>query len=87
MRAAAPADGHPDLLAGLAGSLLFILAAMGVIAYALAHQIANPLHRFVRDRQRISGGDYSPIEPARRYRDEFSELAIAVNPMLFQLRD
>jgi len=68
-------------------SLLFIALAMAIIAYALAHQIANPLHRFVMYCQRISGGDYSPIQPARRYRDEFSELAIAVNRMLFQLRD
>ena len=68
-------------------SLLFIMMVMAIIAYALTHQIANPLHRFVLYCQRISGGDYSPIQPARRYRDEFSKLAIAVNRMLFQLRD
>ena len=69
------------------GSLLFILAVMAVIAYALTRQIADPLHRFVSYCQRISCGDYSPIQPARRYRDEFSDLAIAVNRMLPRLKD
>jgi len=34
---------------------------------------------------RIGAGDYSPITPTRKYRDEFSNLAIAINQMLADL--
>jgi len=68
-------------------SLLFILIAMSVIAYALTLQVARPLRRFVEYTQRIAGGDYSPIRPARRYRDEVSQLAIAINRMVFRLKE
>jgi two-component system NtrC family sensor kinase len=36
--------------------------------------------------QRIAAGDFSPIVPARRFKDEFSELAVAVNRMLARLK-
>ena len=36
-------------------------------------------------RRRIGAGDYSPIMPTRKYRDEFSNLAIAINQMLSDL--
>ncbi len=35
--------------------------------------------------ERIARGDYSPILPRRRYRDEFSALAIATNHMVEEL--
>jgi len=68
-------------------SLLFILIAMTFIVYALTLQVARPLRRFVEYTRRISSGDYSPIRPARKYRDEFSELAIAINRMVFRLKE
>ena len=70
-----------------AGSLVFILLVMAFVAYMLACQVANPLRRFVDYTQRIAKGDYSPILPARRYRDEFSQLAVAINRMLSRLKD
>jgi signal transduction histidine kinase len=45
------------------------------------------LRRFAGYTERIAAGDFSPILPARRYRDEFSRLAVAINRMLFRLKD
>jgi two-component system, NtrC family, sensor kinase len=70
-----------------AASLVFILLVMAFVAYMLTCQVANPLRRFIDYTQRIAKGDYSPILPARRYRDEFSQLAVAINRMLWRLKD
>jgi signal transduction histidine kinase len=70
-----------------AGSLVFILLVMAFVAYMLTCQVGNPLRRFIDYTQRIAKGDYSPILPVRRYRDEFSELAVAINRMLSRLKD
>jgi len=74
-----------SLVAG--GSLLFILFIFLGIGYLLTRQVANPMRRFVEYTQRIAKGDFSPIQPVRRYRDEFSDLAIAINRMLTKLKD
>jgi two-component system NtrC family sensor kinase len=70
-----------------ASSLLFIMLEMVVVTYTLTRQVANPLRRFVGYTERIADGDFSPILPVRRYRDEFSRLAVAINQMLFRLKD
>lgn len=70
-----------------ANSLLFIMLAMAVATYLLTRQVGDPLRRFVGYTERIAAGDFSPILPARGYRDEFSRLAVAINRMLFQLKD
>jgi len=70
-----------------ASSLLFIMLAMVLVTYALARQVGKPLQRFVGYTQRIANGDFSPILPARRYRDEFSHLAVGINRMLFRLKE
>jgi two-component system, NtrC family, sensor kinase len=70
-----------------ASSLLFIMLAMALVTYLLTRQVGNPLVRFVGYTERIADGDFSPILPARRYRDEFSRLAVAINRMLFRLKD
>jgi signal transduction histidine kinase len=62
--------------------MLLILTWVGVF---LTAQVLRPLGRFMRYTQRIADGDYSPITPARAYRDEFSTLAMAFNQMLAEL--
>lgn len=57
------------------------------MATELIRQILNPLRRFVGYTQRIACGDFTPITPQRKYRDEFSTLALAVNHMLYELKD
>ena len=59
---------------------------MGWVAVELTRQILRPLGRAVRYTDRIASGDFSPIVARHRYRDEFSNLDIAFNRMIFELR-
>jgi two-component system NtrC family sensor kinase len=69
--------------------LIFLAVLLGLMIY-LAHfltqQIMGPLNRLVHYTQRIARGDFSPIRATRRYKDEFSSLAIAMNWMTDQLQ-
>ncbi len=66
--------------------LLIMVVVMGFLAALMSHAVVAPLGRFVAYASRIGAGDYSPVRPARRFRDEFSELAVAVNQMLQELK-
>jgi len=66
--------------------LIIVLLVIAYLANNLARQILRPLGRFVAYTQRIAAGDFSPIAPARRFKDEFSDLALAVNRMLARLK-
>ena len=68
------------------GFLIFMLFIMAYIAGFLIRSVLRPLGRFVQYAGRIGSGDYSPIMPTRKYRDEFSNLAIAINRMILELR-
>ncbi len=68
----------------LVGVLLLLFAA---ITYCFAKALVNPIRRFEGYTSRIAVGDFSLIGPARRYRDEFSDLAVAVNQMLAALQE
>jgi two-component system NtrC family sensor kinase len=64
--------------------IYFLIALLGVIvvvSHLFARRIVRPLDRFVGYTGRIAAGDFTPIVPARRYRDEFTDLAIALNRM------
>jgi two-component system NtrC family sensor kinase len=67
------------------GFLIFMLFVMAYIASFIIRAVLAPLGRFVEYTTRIGAGDYSPITPTRKYRDEFSNLAIAINQMLSDL--
>jgi signal transduction histidine kinase len=56
------------------------------LTHFLAQQIVLPLNRFVDYTLRIAQGDFTPITPAKKYKDEFSRLAIAINWMMDQLQ-
>ena len=77
---------HTSAIAA-ASSLVVIMLGMVLVTYTLTRQVAKPLHRFVGYTERIANGDFSPILPARRYRDEFSRLAVAINRMVFRLKE
>jgi signal transduction histidine kinase len=64
-------------------AFLFLLFVFNTLV--MGWRILNPLKRFVSYAERIAEGDYSPIMPARRYRDEFSEQAVAINRMISEL--
>jgi two-component system NtrC family sensor kinase len=70
---------------GAIGLLVLMVLLMIFLADQLARQVLRPIGRFIRYVGRIADGDFSPIVPARRYRDEFSTLALAINRMLDEL--
>ncbi len=74
------AEAGPLVLLGLE----FVFFAGIVVAFTKA--LVNPIRRFEGYTARIAEGDYSFIAPARAYRDEFSDLAVAVNRMLGELQ-
>lgn len=62
---------------------LFIL--MIFVFTFLTRQLLLTLNRFMEYTIRIGEGDFSPILPARKYRDEFTKLAAAFNHMIKEL--
>ncbi len=68
--------------------LIFLAALLilsVIIANFLARQMLAPLTRLGAAAQRIAQGDFTPMQPARWYRDEFSNLAWALNTMVNEL--
>ena len=65
--------------------LATLLVLSVIIANFLARQMLGPLTRLVAAAQRIAQGDFTPMQPARWYRDEFSNLASALNMMVGEL--
>jgi two-component system NtrC family sensor kinase len=68
--------------------LVFLGILLPLIIYTanfLARQILTPLSRLLGITERIAHGDFTPIPPARRFRDEFTNLSIALNHMMQEL--
>ncbi len=63
-----------------------LLVVMVYLTHFLAKQIVRPLNNFVDYTLRIARGDFSPIRETKKYKDEFSRLAIAINWMMDQLQ-
>jgi len=61
--------------------------AMIWVASELTRQILQPLGRAVKYTQRFAAGDFTPITPQRKYRDEFTDLAIAINHMMYEVKE
>ncbi len=66
--------------------LALLLILFGFITYFFARALVMPIRRFQRHTKRIAQGDFSLIGPARAFRDEFTDLALAVNRMLAELQ-
>ncbi len=82
-------DVHGMLRTSSATAVAFLvtmsLLMIAIVAF-LTRSLLAPLNRFLQYTDRIGSGDFSPIAPARPYRDEFSNLALAVNHMLRELK-
>jgi signal transduction histidine kinase len=68
--------------------IMFLAVLLILVIYLtnfITRQMLRPLNRLMEATRRISDGDFTPITPRRRYRDEFSELAMAMNHMMTQL--
>jgi two-component system NtrC family sensor kinase len=66
----------------LLGVLLLLSTFIAVHIYR--HFILR-LNRLLEATQRFASGDFLPITPRRKYRDEFSHLVIALNHMMYEL--
>jgi len=65
--------------------LAAVLVTIVFVGFFFARQTITALRRFTEYTERIGAGDFSPITPARKYRDEFSQLALAFNRMVREL--
>ncbi len=73
--------------AGRAAIGLFVVMLV-IFSYIAVHIYRHILARLVRlldATRRFAAGDFSPILPVRKYKDEFSHLAIALNHMMYEL--
>jgi two-component system NtrC family sensor kinase len=68
-------------------SLVFLLFFLVINAYLLVSRIFSTLTRFTAYAQRIPAGDFRPITPFRRFRDEFTDLSLAINEMIKEIAD
>ncbi|MCB2184779.1 MAG: HAMP domain-containing protein [Deltaproteobacteria bacterium] len=66
-------------------SLVFLLLIMLGNVYLLGSRMLGAINRFGEYARRIALGDFTPITPSRRYRDEFTQLAVAINSMIEEL--
>ena len=62
-----------------------LLILVVFVANAIIRQFLVTLKRFMDYTRRIGEGDFSPIVPVRKYRDEFTKLAEAFNRMIKEL--
>jgi signal transduction histidine kinase len=67
------------------GSLAVLAISMLFLAYVLGSRLLNNIVRFEAYARRIASGDFTPIKPVRRYRDEFTALALSINDMLLEI--
>ena len=65
--------------------LVVLVLLMLYFASFISRQVVSPLNRMMAYTRRIAEGDFTPITPKRKFHDEFSELALAMNQMMYQL--
>ncbi|MBD3168472.1 MAG: HAMP domain-containing protein [candidate division Zixibacteria bacterium] len=68
---------------------IFLLILLVLVFYTvnfLTKQIHRPLGRLMVLTERIGEGDLTPIMPARKYRDEFTNVNLALNHMMHELK-
>ena len=68
-------------------SMIILVLFLGGHAYFLGSRIMKHIQRFAEYAQRIASGNNTPIMPTRRFRDEFTDLALAINQMILELEN
>ncbi len=69
--------------------MLFLVLLLAIAIYVtnlLFRQINRPLGRLMELTQQIGEGNLTPIRPARKYRDEFTNVVLALNHMMYELK-
>jgi len=73
-------------MTGIHFVLLGVMLVLFVfIAYHINRHIVLRLNRLMDATQRFAEGNFLPIRPKRKYKDEFSNLAIALNHMMYEI--
>ena len=67
-------------------ALIIFLIFIASLSALITQQIIRPFGRFETYTRRIAAGDFTLIAPARKYRDEFTNLASALNQMVLELK-
>lgn len=65
--------------------LIAVLVLSIIIITGISRHILKRLNRLMEAAQRFASGDFAPITPKRKYKDEFSQLAITFNHMMYEL--
>jgi signal transduction histidine kinase len=65
--------------------LIVLFVLMVFVTAFLTRQLLLTLNRFMDYTKRVGEGDFSPIMPVRKYKDEFTKLAEAFNHMIKEL--
>ena len=66
-------------------SILGLLVFLAINTYLLVSRLYSTLNRFASYAKRIALGDFRPILPQRKIRDEFTDLAVAINEMIKEI--
>jgi len=67
--------------------LILLIIYLALNASFLASRLLGNVGRFSRYAERIASGDFTPITPVTKYRDEFTALATAINQMILELEN
>jgi signal transduction histidine kinase len=67
------------------GSLVLLLGVIVFMAQQLSKHFLQRLSFLMGVTERIGKGDFKPIMPVRKYRDEFTNLSVAMNRMMHEL--
>lgn len=67
--------------------LVFLLIIMLLTVYLHGNRILKHIMRFENYAKQIAEGDFNLLKPTRKYRDEFTNLAIAINHMITELEN
>jgi two-component system NtrC family sensor kinase len=65
--------------------LVLLVILMAFLVAFFRRQMLRRLNRLMEATRKIAEGDFTPIYPRSKYRDEFTELSMALNHMIHQL--
>ena len=77
---------HTSKIIAFTGLAVILILEVFIVTF-ITQKILLPFRRFESYMHRIARGDFSPITPVKKYRDEFSDLAVTVNWMLKEIKD
>ncbi len=68
-------------------SLILLFIFLALAASFISRRVLLNVNRFAMYAHRVASGDFTPITPAKRYCDEFTHLAIAINQMILEIEN